>query len=254
MSKAITTTFHGPTNTRGSRYSAKDSDGNRVTVPADHALRVEDNHKRAALALCAKMQWQGAETLIAGGLANGYVFVFPDASIIRTGTRYRVRFVYDPDASFEESNGEARPLTEQEYKGNEYRGCPVHPRKPLKAHGTCSVADCRRKAQDIPYDEYLAYYGNPERHVYLGCIVDRACPCCDEWSTAGSLWSIDFMDDDRALHAITIGNMEYGSRSAKGEYLTEEQAIALPSYLGEVAREVLDDAKHDALKAAGNAR
>lgn len=34
--KAITTTFHGPTNTRGSRIVASDQDGNRVTVSKVH--------------------------------------------------------------------------------------------------------------------------------------------------------------------------------------------------------------------------
>lgn len=57
--KAITTTYHGPGNVRGSRIIADDSDGNRVTVGVDNSLRTEDCHAAAALALCHKMKWQG---------------------------------------------------------------------------------------------------------------------------------------------------------------------------------------------------
>jgi hypothetical protein len=72
--KAITTKFHGPTDTRGSRYTATDSDKNRVTVSTDYALNSEGNHDAAALALCRKMGWTG--TLVRGGLAKGNVYVF----------------------------------------------------------------------------------------------------------------------------------------------------------------------------------
>ena len=72
--KAIVTKYHGPTNTRGSRISASDSDGNRVSVSYDHALSREDVHRVAAEALCTKMKWTGR--LVAGGLRDGYAFVF----------------------------------------------------------------------------------------------------------------------------------------------------------------------------------
>lgn len=74
--KAITTKFHGPTNSKGSRYSAIDSDNNRVTISTDYALNSDENHRRAAVALCTKMAWNGAEGLIGGGTKDGMVFVF----------------------------------------------------------------------------------------------------------------------------------------------------------------------------------
>ena len=74
--KAITTRFHGPTNFKGSRYSATDGDGNRVIVETDFALNSDKNHRRAAELLCAKMGWSGAETLIEGWTKTGYVYVF----------------------------------------------------------------------------------------------------------------------------------------------------------------------------------
>lgn len=76
--KAILTKYHGPTNTRGSRISATDDDGNRVTVPYDHAAR--DPHDEAALALCRKMGWTG--TLAKGSTGKGAVYVWTGEEII----------------------------------------------------------------------------------------------------------------------------------------------------------------------------
>lgn len=76
--KAITTKFHGPTNSRGSRYSASDEGGNRVTLSADYELNSDGNHDAAARALCVKMDWT-AHDLVRGATKNGYVYVFDAA-------------------------------------------------------------------------------------------------------------------------------------------------------------------------------
>ena len=78
MMKAITTKYHGPTTTRGSRISASDSDGNRVYIPYDYKLTDEEAHRKAAVAFCAKMKWSGADTMIGGSNRDGYVFVFTE--------------------------------------------------------------------------------------------------------------------------------------------------------------------------------
>ena len=57
--KAITTTYHGPGNVRGSRIIADDGDGNRLTLPVNNSRRMEDRHADACLALCRKMKWEG---------------------------------------------------------------------------------------------------------------------------------------------------------------------------------------------------
>lgn len=113
---------------------------------------------------------------------------------------YRVIFTEDPDACFEECNGEPRPLTEAEYKGN-----------------YCLDLEGAR----IAYAEYLRYYGNPDRHVYLQAHVERQCDCCGMWKPTGhSLGGIDLMDDSiefrevRFLHGYTPGDFPPG-------YLTE---------------------------------
>ena len=54
--QAIRTRYYGPTNTRGSRITASCEAG-RLTVPYDHALDLDDNHKAAADALTAKLGW-----------------------------------------------------------------------------------------------------------------------------------------------------------------------------------------------------
>ena len=123
---------------------------------------------------------------------------------------YRVRFEYDPDAHFEESNGERRPLTASEYIGNEY----MHP-----------------DHTPIPYDEYRRYYGNPERHVYLMCVVEKQCSCCQRWSVANSLGYIDVMDDDPVLARLPLGKP-----------LTPDAVLTMGGYLTDIARDCLDDA------------
>ncbi len=70
--KAITTKFFGPTNTRGSRIKASDSDGNSVVIGYDHASH--DPHREAAITLCRKMKWDGI--LVEGSLGTGNVYVF----------------------------------------------------------------------------------------------------------------------------------------------------------------------------------
>lgn len=152
----------------------------------------------------------------------------------------RVRFVYDEDARFEECNGELRPLTEEEYAENFYRACPDHMRAGSKALSSNpndrGCAECGRPTADwiqVPYEEYLAYYGNPERHVYLGVEVEVQCPCCKVWGDPpaedlSSVWGIDFMDDAPELDAITIG-----------EWMPAEDAVKLLGYAGDVVRDLL---------------
>ena len=76
--KAITTKYHGPTNSRGSRIIATDEDGNRISIGYPHGLTGIDCHAKAAVALCRKMNWGGK--LLGAGIKGGYVFVFTDSS------------------------------------------------------------------------------------------------------------------------------------------------------------------------------
>jgi hypothetical protein len=72
--KAIITKYLGPTNFKGSRIKASDMDKNSIIIGYDCGLNSEENHTKAAKALCQKMGWNNK--MICGGLPNGYAFVF----------------------------------------------------------------------------------------------------------------------------------------------------------------------------------
>ena len=72
--KAITTKYLAPTNFKGARIKAYDLDGNQVTIRYDYSLNNELAHRKAAFALCKKMNWE--TNLVDGTIKGGYVFVF----------------------------------------------------------------------------------------------------------------------------------------------------------------------------------
>ena len=78
--QAILTKYHGPTNSKGSRISAK-CDAGSVTISYPHELSGEAVYRAAADALVKKLGWttdKGYPEMVCGGLPNqaGYVFVF----------------------------------------------------------------------------------------------------------------------------------------------------------------------------------
>ena len=79
--KAITTTYHGPTNTRGSRIIADDGDGNRFSVSYRSKLNSGENHAAACKGLCKSMGWGGrmqGGSLLKAGKTFCCVFVWLD--------------------------------------------------------------------------------------------------------------------------------------------------------------------------------
>ena len=75
--QSITTKFIGPTNSRGSRVTAKTSGGERIILDWNDALGVEQNHVAAAMHLCKKLDWTD-DTMVYGESPDGkgYTFVF----------------------------------------------------------------------------------------------------------------------------------------------------------------------------------
>jgi hypothetical protein len=71
--QAIETRYLGPTNTKEGRIKATARAGS-VTLPYDHALSAEKNHKKAAFALLLKLRWNG--TYAQGGNVNGTGYYF----------------------------------------------------------------------------------------------------------------------------------------------------------------------------------
>lgn len=77
--KAILTKYLPATNHRPSRITAFDGNGHRVTISYDSNLdHHEEPHRKAALALCKKMDWPGV--LVGGGTKDGWAFCFLEAS------------------------------------------------------------------------------------------------------------------------------------------------------------------------------
>jgi hypothetical protein len=75
--QAIETKYHGPTNFRGSRVSARCEAGS-ITLPWDHALSGPENHLAACKALLVKLGWLKNHVWIGGSafsLSRGFVFV-----------------------------------------------------------------------------------------------------------------------------------------------------------------------------------
>lgn len=83
--QAIITKFHGPTDSRGARVTARAAAG-RKTVSWDYALNSQQNHAAAAQALAEKLNWSGV--WVSGGLPDesGDVFVIVAGSMADVGT------------------------------------------------------------------------------------------------------------------------------------------------------------------------
>ena len=75
--QAIVTKYHGPTNTRAARVSAR-CDAATIFLTWDNKFDVDDNHTIAARTLAHKLGWPHSK-MVGGGLpSGGYAFVFPE--------------------------------------------------------------------------------------------------------------------------------------------------------------------------------
>jgi hypothetical protein len=83
LRQAIVTRFHGPTDKRGKRVSAR-ADAGTVIVSWHDELSVTENHTRAAATLAAKFGWARLATFTTrwhgGALPNGRGFAFVEVS------------------------------------------------------------------------------------------------------------------------------------------------------------------------------
>ena len=128
---------------------------------------------------------------------------------------YRIRVQIDPEGRFEECNGEPHPLSATEYAQNQY----------FKNAGKDA----------IPYREYLHYYGNPRRHVFLEVCVERQCAKCRQWVALTSLHGIDFMDDSLEVRSLDL------NKDCSVEIFPIDKP--LPGYLNDVARDLVVEAQ-----------
>lgn len=86
--QAIETRWHGPTDKRPSRISAR-CDARTIFVSYDHALPSSANHRAAAEALVAQLGWlENGERLFGGAMPGnhpGYAFVIVTADDMKRG-------------------------------------------------------------------------------------------------------------------------------------------------------------------------
>lgn len=77
MRQAIRTRYHDPTNSKGSRISAKCAAGT-ITVGYDHSLNVDENHQAACNALVKKLGWDSEyyTPMVGGGFDGDYYWAF----------------------------------------------------------------------------------------------------------------------------------------------------------------------------------
>jgi hypothetical protein len=123
---------------------------------------------------------------------------------------FRVRFEYDPDGmqALHDPQGAPLPGSRKVYEQN-----------PITPHGGAALT----------YKEYCRYYGNPDRHVVLGAILEEKCPHCGQWQGAPgmtSLWGIDCMhgDAEAGYAGVTVEAADFAT---------------LPGYLAEVVQGLL---------------
>lgn len=67
--KAILVKYHGPSNTRGSRFTAKAEGNPSLTLPYNYALGADETAKAAAVALVKRMKWNCG--VVGGTLPSG---------------------------------------------------------------------------------------------------------------------------------------------------------------------------------------
>ena len=84
--QAIITTYHGPTNVRGTRITARADKLNvRISISRHAYDRVEEAHAAAAVAFCRRMEWNGK--LIGAFLNNEqYVWVWAEEKFLMVDT------------------------------------------------------------------------------------------------------------------------------------------------------------------------
>lgn len=72
--KAIETYYLQATSTKPTRIKAVEPDGIGITMPWDHGIDADANHRAAQRALCDRLGWTG--NMIGGHTKRGMVWVF----------------------------------------------------------------------------------------------------------------------------------------------------------------------------------
>lgn len=183
-----------------------------------HQATTDDERQEARIEL-SRID-PGVRILGPGGIAvtttaDGIV-PSPTPTHTPTPTLDDFRVAFHPDASyaFEEADGGPMPATEARYQAN----------GPFMENG-----------KPVSYERYRAYYGNPDRHVVVGLVLQRRCACCGTWDdTDTALWGIDFMDDSPEVARMPDLDGD-GTLSVR-------DLLAVDDYLAATTRELLQEA------------
>ena len=97
---------------------------------------------------------------------------------------------------------------------------------PEKYEGNEVFVDGRK----VPFNEYMKFWGDPNRHVVLQAGVDMRCTECGEWTVVCNVGNVDFMDTDPW---------------DVGAVYAERIAGAFSDYQLEVSRELLEQALNE---------
>ena len=79
--QAIITKYHGATNTRGARFSARSASGIRVSVPVLSVRTPQENSRAAVATLCRRLGWRG--NYAEGATIDGFVYVSVDGPVVK---------------------------------------------------------------------------------------------------------------------------------------------------------------------------
>ena len=154
--RSIFTKYIPPSNVRGSRYKAWDSDNHfKVTLSASDALSSEENHIRVAQALKDKAGWKGK--MICGDTNVGLVCVFVDSAYklnpISEKTAHKIR--------------KAAPGTFAEMTDEEIKRAVKVPRKKVKKN------PAKKKVYRMPKIETFYVIGGRVPNKGNGFLTER---------------------------------------------------------------------------------
>lgn len=73
--------------------------------------------------------------------------------------------------------------------------------------------------EPLSFEDYMLSYGDPQRHVFLRCVVEEQCEHCNSWVTKGSVGNVDFMDTEQYFEGVTTPGV------LKSEYAMNEHQL-----------------------------
>lgn len=122
-------------------------------------------------------------------------------------TLYRIGVYQDHDFVAEGCDGEPLPESPEVYADSPY---------------------CWADGSEMAYEEYLRSYGDPDKHIGAGVVIERLDDGAVEWVRVSEVWHIDCMVDSEEARVLPVDGIRW--------YRVTDMP---PGFLGDVARELL---------------